>query len=86
MSSFPVNHDELELLALYRGLALEERLAEKKRLMALLHARHATQQHVRGALRPVTDTEVENKAPVTKTFREKRAKMPGGKKQKPAEE
>lgn len=82
--SFPVSPDEVELLALYRGLALEERIAERKRLAGILHARHATQRHVRAPLRPVTDTEVEDKAPITKTLREK--KMPAPKKQKPADE
>lgn len=63
--SHPVSPDELEMLALYRGLQDEQ--AEVKRLLvAKLHARHISQQHIRGPLKPAGDTHVETRMPITK--------------------
>lgn len=72
MPLHPVSADELELLALYRGL--EDQKSEAKRILsAKLHARHVSQQHVKGPLRPLTDKQVEHKMPIT----EKKHTLPG---------
>lgn len=78
LSSHPVSPDEMEMLALYRGLE-DQKSDARERLKGMLHARHASQQHMRGPLRPVTDSEVEKKAPITTALQDK-AKMPAPKK------
>lgn len=83
VASHPVSPDEVELLALYRGL--EDQKAEaREKLRAMLHTRLTMKQHVRGPLRTLSDTEVEEKAPITKTLRT--GKLPVAKRPKPAEE
>lgn len=74
MPSHPVSPDEMELLALYRGLE-DEKQEAKKILAARLHARHLLKGNIRGPLKPISDTGVEEKMPVTK----KKGKLPGKK-------
>lgn len=64
MSSHPVSQEELEILALYRGLQ-DQKLEVKRWLLAKLHTRHALQQEVRGPLKAVRDQDVEHRMPVT---------------------
>jgi transcriptional regulator with XRE-family HTH domain len=62
MASHPVSPDELEMLAIYRGL--EDQRGEAKRwLLSKLHTRHALQQEVRGPLKAATDQRVEQYIP-----------------------
>lgn len=83
MASHPVSPDEMELLALYRGLEDQALKAEvRQEAAARLHARHALRQQTRTPLKPASDTEVVKKMPVTDP--EKKKTMPGGKKKKPS--
>lgn len=62
MASHPVSTDELEVLAIYRGLE-DQRPEAKRWLLSRLHTRHALQQEVRGPLKAVTDQRVEQHIP-----------------------
>lgn len=84
MASHPVSPDEMELLALYRGLEDQTLKAEvRHEAAARLHARHALRQGLRSPLKPASDAEVVAKMPVTDP--EKKKKLPGGGKKKPAQ-
>lgn len=74
--SHPVSPDELEIIALYRGIS--DKVEAKRALLARLHAQHTLQQNMRSPLRPATDTEVEHKMPVT----DKKRTLPGKKHKK----
>jgi transcriptional regulator with XRE-family HTH domain len=74
MSSHPVSPDELEILALYRGLE-DQKTEVRQLLIAKLHARHMLKQNVRGQLKTLSDEGVERRMPVTRA-----GKMPARKK------
>lgn len=79
MASHPVSPDEMELLALYRGLEDQALKAEvRQEAAARLHARHAMRQQSRSPLKTVSDDEVVAKMPVTDPKKKKR--MPNAKK------
>lgn len=71
MSSHPVSPEELEVLALYRGLE-DQRAEARTWLIAKLHTRHALQHEVRGPLKAVADSQVDRHIPARPKAKTKR--------------